>query len=242
MSRKKANNKSIDKLFRDGLKHYEIDESFDANWFFIKKTLESKKKKKNWIYRITGGVVFLMIIGIFLIKNYPFDIEKNKNTSISSRILIQNDFNKIKIENKSTIEKESNHMAINNYSKKQKPEPSTSFEQYNDRIDKEIDKTIIDEAIKNPFMNEQTSEEIKSTSRTVYIPWVEDSIKIIIHPCIKEINSPYPDYAPVINADGTEMYFTSTRPVDQNERKKRKNENTENIYYHYCPKYFSIKI
>jgi len=56
-----------------------------------------------------------------------------------------------------------------------------------------------------------------------------DSIKIDITKLGDEINSSFDDYAPVITADGHQMFFTSKRPFTEKEKKKNK-ESTENIY------------
>ncbi len=47
-----------------------------------------------------------------------------------------------------------------------------------------------------------------------------DSMRIEIEQLDGSINSPFNDYAPVITADGSEMFFTSRRPVTEKELKK----------------------
>src|SRR6187402_2044111 len=49
-----------------------------------------------------------------------------------------------------------------------------------------------------------------------------DSIKITLKNAGVEINSKYPDFAPVISADGDMMMFTSRRPVTEKEIKSGK--------------------
>ncbi|MFN3916101.1 MAG: OmpA family protein [Flavobacteriales bacterium] len=56
-----------------------------------------------------------------------------------------------------------------------------------------------------------------------------DSVRIEIELMDNNINSTYDDYAPVITADGLEMFFTSRRPYTEKEI-KRKQEGKENIY------------
>jgi outer membrane protein OmpA-like peptidoglycan-associated protein len=60
----------------------------------------------------------------------------------------------------------------------------------------------------------------------------ESSVKIIISNIGKSINSKYPDYAPVVSADGLLMVFTSRRPLTQKENEKNK-ELMENVYISY---------
>lgn len=57
-----------------------------------------------------------------------------------------------------------------------------------------------------------------------------DSMRIEIEQLGESINSKYNDYAPVITADGQEMFFTSRRPVTEKE-KKRGAETAERIFY-----------
>ena len=56
-----------------------------------------------------------------------------------------------------------------------------------------------------------------------------DSMRIEIQ-LLKAINSEFNDYAPVITADGEQLFFTSRRPYTDKEQSKNK-EGKENIYY-----------
>lgn len=58
---------------------------------------------------------------------------------------------------------------------------------------------------------------------------VNDTLKVVITNPGKEINSAFPDYAPVVSADGELLIFTSRRPVTEKEKEKNK-ESKENIY------------
>lgn len=60
-----------------------------------------------------------------------------------------------------------------------------------------------------------------------------DSIKIEIVRMDDHINSPFDDYAPVITADGHQLFFTSRRPHTEKEKKKN-SISTENIYISVC--------
>jgi outer membrane protein OmpA-like peptidoglycan-associated protein len=65
--------------------------------------------------------------------------------------------------------------------------------------------------------------------------WAQDKQDSVIVTRVhmgKEINSPFPDYAPVISADGLMMLFTSRRPVTEKEIKKGK-IGKEHIYVSY---------
>lgn len=58
---------------------------------------------------------------------------------------------------------------------------------------------------------------------------VNDTLKVVITNPGKEINSEFPDYAPVVSADGELLIFTSRRPVTDKEKENKK-ESKENIY------------
>jgi outer membrane protein OmpA-like peptidoglycan-associated protein/Tol biopolymer transport system component len=58
---------------------------------------------------------------------------------------------------------------------------------------------------------------------------VNDTLKVVITNPGKDINSAFPDYAPIISADGELLIFTSRRPVTDKEKEKNK-ESKENIY------------
>lgn len=60
----------------------------------------------------------------------------------------------------------------------------------------------------------------------------KDSIKMEIKNVGPQINSPFPDYAPLISADGNVMIFTSQRPVTEKDIQKNK-RGTENVYVTY---------
>lgn len=64
------------------------------------------------------------------------------------------------------------------------------------------------------------------------ITFESDSLRIEIQRLPESVNSPYNDYAPVVTADGSEMYFTSRRPVTEKEIKKGM-ESREMIYVSY---------
>jgi outer membrane protein OmpA-like peptidoglycan-associated protein len=71
---------------------------------------------------------------------------------------------------------------------------------------------------------------ISTTKAQKTIVAEKDSIKIEITPLGEEINSSFNDYAPVITADGEELFFTSVRPVTEKDIKKGKPVK-EMVYY-----------
>lgn len=61
---------------------------------------------------------------------------------------------------------------------------------------------------------------------------INDSVKITITNLTKTINSAFPDFAPVISADGQTLVFTSRRPFTEKEIQKGK-QGLENVYISY---------
>ena len=57
-----------------------------------------------------------------------------------------------------------------------------------------------------------------------------DSLRIEIEALGSTVNSPFNDYAPVITADGSELFFTSRRPATEREIKKN-SEGKERVFY-----------
>ena len=57
-----------------------------------------------------------------------------------------------------------------------------------------------------------------------------DSVRIEIEALGTAVNSPFNDYAPVITADGAELFFTTRRPATEREIKK-KSEGKERVFY-----------
>lgn len=60
-------------------------------------------------------------------------------------------------------------------------------------------------------------------------PKATDTVRITITNLGKTINTPFPEYAPVISADGETLVFTSRRPATEKEIKKGKT-GMENVY------------
>ncbi|MBI3237415.1 MAG: PD40 domain-containing protein, partial [Flavobacteriia bacterium] len=57
-----------------------------------------------------------------------------------------------------------------------------------------------------------------------------DSVRIEIEALGTTVNSPFNDYAPVITADGAELFFTTRRPATEREIKKN-SEGKERVFY-----------
>jgi outer membrane protein OmpA-like peptidoglycan-associated protein len=71
---------------------------------------------------------------------------------------------------------------------------------------------------------------IFAQTKTAKKPSAEnDSVKVEIFKLDNAINSDFDDFAPVITADGSQMFFTSTRPFTEKEKKKNQ-EGKERIY------------
>jgi hypothetical protein len=60
----------------------------------------------------------------------------------------------------------------------------------------------------------------------------QEPVKVEIKNLGPTINSPYPDYAPLISADGNVLVFTSRKPTLERDIQKGK-EGKENVYISY---------
>ncbi|RME14790.1 MAG: hypothetical protein D6799_06730 [Bacteroidetes bacterium] len=246
--------KNIDALFPHQLKNYEYHLSDEANWYLTKKLMEQRRKKRKIrIFRITGSFFLLLSAASLL---YLFYLPKNQQTTnILTTIPDKHKFQSNPspaVFSSPSIQPENSSKAPTLSRSKGKVHPLSNLTSHPANLhlpvssssENTVHNTLKKDSSAGSNVPASVSSEtmypdalsryIESSAETFYITWnTTDSVKVQIHPCIKEINSPYPDYAPVINADGTEMYFTSRRIVSSSENKKKKNTQMEkeNIYY-----------
>jgi hypothetical protein len=93
--------------------------------------------------------------------------------------------------------------------------------------------SVSTEPVTAPVSSETVPEENSSVqdfySAMNTYTWGSDSFKIEITNAGKAVNSAYADFAPVISADGSTMFFTSRRPVTEKEIKQGK-QSMEHVY------------
>lgn len=229
--------RNIDALFREKLEHVEYSQSESA-WTMINSLLrQRRRKRKIFLLRFLSSCVALASL-LFLWLN--FFQPKQENTSDNKRIHTypsslnseeQIQSNESYNSGNEILNQEQNSSFIPSYSVSRADHTTSLANNDSSLVDSE---TIISADASNRKEKEK-EEEIKedyleSFSRSLYIPWDKDSVKVQIHFTGKELNTPFPEYAPVINADGSVMYFTSRRPVTEKEKKKGI-IGLENIYF-----------
>jgi len=105
-------------------------------------------------------------------------------------------------------------------------------------LDHQFDKAIDQYELSKKGLNIKKSEDLdklKSIDRYIEMcisgKWlVTNPINVKIENLSKNVNSPYPDYAPVISADETVLIFTSRRPNTTGGQKDEKGYYNEDIY------------
>lgn len=233
-------NKNIDKLFQSKLSDFEV--SKEGNWPLFKHLLKEQQAKmkiirqfKMFFFSLTS-LVFISVIAFFIWNNgymikkhiMPKKMATEENTIVSKKTISQEKtiekknftslfFNKLNNEPKS--------LKVNTDNKNTKPFFTKSLNE-NNPLKEEFTKSDIS-------LNSKLSESsiyLKSDAYSSFTYVSPCTVKTTISNLGKEINSSFDDYAPVISADGSLMYFTSRRPVTEKEIRKN-SPSKENIYF-----------
>jgi len=213
--------KTIDELFQSKLVDFEFEQK-EANWQLIKHLLSEQKKKKALLFRLR--LIFsglgMVVIALFFIFN-PWINKQNTN-------------NKTQFSKMSTV----NHPPYPPSREEATTEKPTTEETPSlwegwggtNLKSKTSNPKSEDAIISKAVTTYEAIDYIESYATSEYIFLGKDTLKAVITNMGKALNSPFADYAPVINADGSEMYFTSRRPSTKKEKKKQI-ASSENIYY-----------
>lgn len=251
--------KNIDALFREKLKDYENNIDSDFNYVVLKHIMQKNKKNKTLMLLLKWSFSLMLFIGMLWLLlwkwqqfNHNNTTSSNQNARLSTLTRNNNVVTPSSDQLNTHFSPSSEHSPAFNQLKDKtnlfNPKMTSSsltLSQSHQPLSKD---TFLQNNIEPPshYINSSASntytidnhypdaftQYLSSAVETFYIPFGDDSVKVMVHPCIKEINSPYPDYAPVINADGTEMYFTSRRPtLIKNKKRNDVKEVKENIYY-----------
>jgi outer membrane protein OmpA-like peptidoglycan-associated protein len=245
--------KTIDELFRSKLSNFELSQN-GSNWSLVNHLIKEQARKKAVLFRLRLLFSSLAVIGV--VSLFIFKPWSNFNTlsQLNSNEKIENStkFSAPSFNEKANVEEifsEQNTLTTqinkNNttrpfatsatFSKKENTE-LIAFDNHQDRKDaEEVDLNASEITTANVIISttkplSENINYIESSSNTEYVYFGKDTLKATISNIGAAINSPFSDYAPVINADGSKMYFTSRRPVTEKEKKKGK-ASTENIYY-----------
>ncbi|MDD4157610.1 MAG: OmpA family protein, partial [Candidatus Cloacimonetes bacterium] len=228
--------KNIDELFRSKLSDFEI--SKEGNWPLLNHLLKEKKAKLKFFYRIK--ILFYSIASLSVLSAIAFLIWNNQQTV--GKHIIPTDKAKVKdsIITKEEIclkENTANENSKNNYSEELYYKPnSIKVDSDNINIKSLFVKSLNqNHTSKDNFTQNNISPTLETSSSSAYIK--SESYSSFTYPpktkifnLGKELNSSFDDYAPIISADGSIMYFTSRRPTTE----KEIIENTtskENIYF-----------
>ena len=228
--------KTIDELFQSKLSGFEFAQK-EANWKLMEHMLNEQKKKKVLLFRfklIFSGISMVAIALLFIFS--PWDntipqISNNKTQITNFKPQISN--------SPITPPKEGNLPPVGRVgvgqtsnSKFEIRTELASSTKLNSKPDMFATNTtdVIISTSETTINTNSIPSYLESSVKSAYIFLGNDSVKTTITNMGQQLNSPFADYAPVINADGTEMYFTSRRPVTEKEKNKAI-ASTENIYY-----------
>lgn len=245
---KQEQQKTVDKLFEDKLIDYEFSHK-DASWRLLNYMLIEQQRKKTLLFRIKALFIFISIISIALL------LWNSQHDNTLKSTLIANTFTKNSsyIESKhifQTHEKSTTLVIEENV--KETINLNQNFQSnFQDNNNLEITTTppnllLSEENVNHALMNNvaianvsigdienngntESEQYITSSSTTVYVNWNQERATVKIDNFGMQINSSFADYAPVINADGSVMYFTSRRPITD-KQKKNNSVAPESIY------------
>lgn len=226
--------KTIDELFHSKLSDYEFPQKSE-NWQLLNHLINEQQKRKLFLFRIkmlfaslTAISVFLFFIGWFSLNRLPSNIVTRNSNLVNHNSQIVNPTSNIQNRNSQIVNPTSQIVNRNS----EIVNRNSQIQNRNSEIVNHNSEINTADVIITADVNAQKKETnyLTSSTNTIYVYLGNDSVKATITNTGKELNSPFADYAPVINADGSVLYFTSRRPVTEKEKKKGKSS-SENIYY-----------
>jgi outer membrane protein OmpA-like peptidoglycan-associated protein/Tol biopolymer transport system component len=229
--------KNIDKLFKNKLGNFEYTHK-DSSWQLMNRLMkENSSKKKYFFYRL--GLLFTVIGAIALYFTFNFNSKNLNELADNQKKSLQKSTNSDSVELKNkptkTSKKEKKETPENlefiNNNKKSTISTSESFSftktkqiktkeplNYNEEI---ISTSDVIMSVENQISSKNNNY-LESSAKEQYVNWNQKKIKANINNIGKHINSSFADYAPVINADGSIMYFTSRRPITEKQKIKNR--------------------
>lgn len=240
---KNETNKTIDRLFKEKLEsmEYAINMETTVVYQYAKKFKKFKKLTLHWSLAISFIVV--STVGIYLWNRDAFNLDdKNKttinnhepvsiNSSSNKLSIIQSEktkdeqinenqlYFKIPLESNKTLNSAQAPTNLNSNAIIQKQQNKWTSISNNEQIDKSNIK----------FSSKQSNEDktyIQSYAHTSFglTNDVLTEVEVIITPISNNINTKYAEYAPVINADGTTLFYTSKIPIEVTKKKSKLKE------------------
>lgn len=231
---KAENSKNIDRLFKEKLTDREHTINLEPVVIF-QYGLKKHRKKQAYFYWLSSIVIFILIGGAVLWQIRFFN-EKHKD-EVSLHQTENTDHESVST--KTAFLPVKNNNTECHRIDRTSPENAAITNQQSDLLGspKEnrrfSEESKVNEGSKNYQdinSGNETPAYIQSLASTKYNLNKKEETKVTIHAINGNINTPHAEYAPVINADGTAMYFTSSRPIDD-KAKKKKDKPREMIYY-----------
>jgi flagellar basal body-associated protein FliL len=217
----------IDKLFKQSLEKF-VPEQLGESWLLLQKKYKEKRARK-LLLRIYAGLLIIGIVtSIYLFLKPQISEKLQTHSDIQHQTSARTKFPATSTEKPKTsfnsLPEQENETTRATINLKQNPD--------------RVNKTIVDYTYPNSLQNQNIPENthaktlLSYSNKSILIDDKEEiSYSIKIEVLDTTINSIYSDYGPVINADGSVLYFTSRRPVEiKAKNNKTKTIETENIY------------
>lgn len=214
-------NKNIDQLFKQKLENFELS-SQGSSWKMLQMAKDRKLRSEKILFAKTlAEMTLLFSLTVFLV------FSRESVTESSDLRLRQTDESQQSMIEANEIE------VISEYgqgatTKEMVSELSTFFSPKSKRntvseLNSELNRSNV------KYESKDGRRELISESLTRYIKWTHAEKSKVQKISQIEINSSFDEYAPVINKDGSFMFFTSRRPITSKEI--RKGVGRERIYY-----------
>jgi outer membrane protein OmpA-like peptidoglycan-associated protein len=226
--------KSIDELFRSKLKDFEYP-SQDSNWPLMNHLVKEKQSNRKIFFFSFGSLTVTFAAIAATVSLAGLGIYFGLNYSSESQNLLPKQIVKNEIKENSNLV---NPIKNRNLDSDESASPSEQH-QFNSKdgtVDRlefaglphgSIGSVNLDGSSK-PSRSE-SKKYIESTSTDQFIKRTQKKSSLTINNIGEHINSSFADYGPVINANGSVLYFTSRRPISEKEKRKNKNA-SEKIY------------
>jgi hypothetical protein len=223
-----SNNKNIDQLFKQKLKGFELT-SQDSSWKMLQMVKNKNLRLKNIFFAKTLlEVALLFSTALFL--TLSDDSSSVGSLSITPLYIQETPHNANSFNNENHSSRQLNGVSVQK-SKTINKDVFSSVELKKNTSQDFIEENRFDLEPKFglPIDKKESLQLLASEAKTSYENGSQSEKKSIQKTREEGINSPYDEYAPVINKDGSFMFFTSRRPVTDKEI--RKGEGRERIYY-----------
>jgi len=235
------NKQTIDRLFKEKLADREHAVSIESA-VVLQYGLKKIKTKQTFFYWISGFAILFLLLGggVYLWQNHSFQPKKQqaisrqqlKNKEVLNKTTTSIPIPQAQHEEQVTMTannkevKSSENISIGNANKHYRFS-TTPFTAKTEGKVQRTNSSLQQQSLQNNPQGTSSVEEplkyIQSQANTQYGLSVKTTpeTKITLLPVPGNINTTYPEYAPVINADGSILFFTSRRPTESSEKRKK---------------------